>query len=566
MKRYFAFILLCFLNHWNCYGDRIYILNSPGYNTAEVQLINEISSNGHSVVVNSTTFTLPAGFTSTCLDPINGYDWLCFFGNNNFTGLFTEIQSFINEGGKVFYQYEITCCTQASASIASILSGLTGLPIVPNSEPYIGMPDLSAGPGWYASNVGCCAFFVGAAYKGLDGLPPTNQLLASSTYAFSSPPVSVCPNFGVYFATTDFIGTAHKGAITGIGDYNIWHDGGEPFWNGGTTPINPAIVDFFFPDSSTTCYLFPQGCLETYSNPALTLNLGNDTTLCEGDTLVLDATTANATYFWQDTSTGSTLNVTHEGTYWALVLRDCYATSDTINVFFDLLPEVFLGNDTTLCPGDTLTLDATTHDVAFLWGDGSTNPTLTVTEQDSYWVMLTNDCGPSSDTIIVSYSSLPDINLGNDTCICFGETLVLDATIPEATCQWHDHSTDPIYSVTQQGSYWVLVTHRCGTLSDTIAVETKNCNWALYFPNVFSPNGDGNNDILYVRGNGISSGELFIYNRWGEKVFETNDIAEGWDGSFKGKPLDAGVFNYYLKIRLSDGTQQIKKGNVTLIR
>src|SRR5690348_7275319 len=111
MKNIYATLFLSFAIILNCLADRIYIMDSPGYDTAEPQLIAAIAANGHTIVVNNTTLnTLPAGFTSTCVDPVNGFDWLCFFGTDNFAPLLPQIQSFINVGGKVFYQYEVTCC------------------------------------------------------------------------------------------------------------------------------------------------------------------------------------------------------------------------------------------------------------------------------------------------------------------------------------------------------------------------------------------------------------------------------------------------------------------------
>jgi gliding motility-associated-like protein len=88
----------------------------------------------------------------------------------------------------------------------------------------------------------------------------------------------------------------------------------------------------------------------------------------------------------------------------------------------------------------------------------------------------------------------------------------------------------------------------------------------FYVPNIFSPNNDGSNDILFARGTNIKEIEFSIYNRWGELVFETNDINIGWDGKYNSKPCDASVFAYYAKVVFTDGSEQIKKGSITLIR
>jgi len=88
----------------------------------------------------------------------------------------------------------------------------------------------------------------------------------------------------------------------------------------------------------------------------------------------------------------------------------------------------------------------------------------------------------------------------------------------------------------------------------------------IFIPNAFTPNGDHNNDVIYVRGHHIGKLHFIIYDRWGEKVFETTDIRKGWDGTFKGDNVDPDVFVYYLEVDCVDGQKYFKKGNVTLIR
>lgn len=88
----------------------------------------------------------------------------------------------------------------------------------------------------------------------------------------------------------------------------------------------------------------------------------------------------------------------------------------------------------------------------------------------------------------------------------------------------------------------------------------------LFVPNAFSPNGDGNNDFLFVRGKNIVELNFAIYSRWGEKVFETINISEGWDGTFRGEKMESAVFAYYLTLTYADGKTEVKKGNISLIR
>ena len=88
----------------------------------------------------------------------------------------------------------------------------------------------------------------------------------------------------------------------------------------------------------------------------------------------------------------------------------------------------------------------------------------------------------------------------------------------------------------------------------------------VFVPNAFTPNGDGENDVLYVRGRNITDLYFTIFNRWGEKVFETKDLSVGWDGYFRGRVCDPAVYDFYLRYACDGQPGYFQKGNVTLIR
>lgn len=95
---------------------------------------------------------------------------------------------------------------------------------------------------------------------------------------------------------------------------------------------------------------------------------------------------------------------------------------------------------------------------------------------------------------------------------------------------------------------------------------SSEVNASVFVPNVFSPNSDGYNDVLRVRGKGIEKLQFIIFNRWGEKVFETTDLNAGWDGTYKGEPVNLAVFVYVLKGEFKNGKLIDEKGNITLMR
>ncbi|MFQ3576514.1 MAG: gliding motility-associated C-terminal domain-containing protein, partial [Cytophagales bacterium] len=88
----------------------------------------------------------------------------------------------------------------------------------------------------------------------------------------------------------------------------------------------------------------------------------------------------------------------------------------------------------------------------------------------------------------------------------------------------------------------------------------------IYIPNTFTPNNDGNNDLLFVRGLNIIDLLFKVYNNWGEEVFSTTDINQGWDGTFKGRELKSQTLVFTCEATFYDGTKVFKEGNVTLLR
>jgi gliding motility-associated-like protein len=103
-------------------------------------------------------------------------------------------------------------------------------------------------------------------------------------------------------------------------------------------------------------------------------------------------------------------------------------------------------------------------------------------------------------------------------------------------------------------------------IADTVTVFVDIFCGEVFLPNAFSPNGDNQNDVLYVRGACIKDLDFSIYNRWGEQVFHSTDVAVGWNGTWRGVACENAVFTYLIKATLLDGTEKVLKGNVSLIK
>ena len=233
-----------------------------------------------------------------------------------------------------------------------------------------------------------------------------------------------------------------------------------------------------------------------------------------------------------------------------------------------------LGNDTTICWLDSLRLNGehpqATH---YKWQDNSTKTTYTVWQQaGKYWLTVSNMCSKAADTINISYLDNLTVHLGNDTVFCEGDVpLRLNATTLGAiSYQWEDGANSPVYIVEKEGIYIVTVSNACMSVSDTIEVQIKNCTVKFKIPNVFTPNGDGMNDMFVPEltpPENVKDFQMFIYNRWGRLVFSTTNPQTLWSGNNeKGQPCSQGVYYCHLSFKDVSGIEYTHHGSITLIR
>jgi gliding motility-associated-like protein len=163
--------------------------------------------------------------------------------------------------------------------------------------------------------------------------------------------------------------------------------------------------------------------------------------------------------------------------------------------------------------------------------------------------------------------------LGKDTTLCAGQQLLIKANVPKEADSviytWQDGSKDSVFLVTQPGTYWVsaYIEDYKITLTDTITVNYEDCNKPIWIPNSFTPNGDGLNDIfLPVTEAELENYTMLIYNRWGQQIFESHNINKGWDGKYKGKLVELGVYTYRIEATIkATKERKIFNGKVTMV-
>jgi gliding motility-associated-like protein len=327
-----------------------------------------------------------------------------------------------------------------------------------------------------------------------------------------------------------------------------------------TTPCPPGTFSAFFFIDNIELYPVPQN-----------QTISGDSEICLGDTAILTASNG-IFYEWADStnpgyiiSQDTTILVFPAVTTTYLVYGVVDTTSFTVHVKYP--PTVNIGNDTIICDGETLQLNASTPDAIYQWQDMSDDSVFFVQQQGIYWVNVTVNQCTAVDSISIDYYPVPILDFGMDTLLCEDSSLELQAYNPYSTYLWQDNSLYAAYTVSQPGgTYWVELTHPCVKLSDTIVVTFESCNNIVFIPNIFSPNGDGENDILYARGNNISDFHIAIFNRWGGKQFESNDIRDGWNGMHNNNECSNGVYYYVAQIAFSNNTKKILEGSITIVR
>jgi gliding motility-associated-like protein len=192
-------------------------------------------------------------------------------------------------------------------------------------------------------------------------------------------------------------------------------------------------------------------------------------------------------------------------------------------------------------------------------------------------VIYTDGCVKGDNiTLEVCFFDPPVLATADPSTIFIGESTDLFTEFnPDYIYQWEprqffnagdDKNNSATVFVPDTTLFTVFVTNECGCIdsSSVLVNVAKDCE--VFVPKAFSPNGDGSNDVLFVRGFWIDKIEFVIYNRWGQEVFKTNTVGEGWDGRINGVLSTPDVFAYYVKATCRSGEEIVKQGNITLLQ
>ncbi len=347
------------------------------------------------------------------------------------------------------------------------------------------------------------------------------------------------------------------------------------------SPSPAGIYNYFvIATDSNNCSDTAFHSVEIYPLPVFWL--GNDTTLCQGDSLMLDASNPGADYLWSTSDTTQTIYVNATNTYYTVVTdgNSCQYT-DSIDV--DVIPYADATITDILYVCENMTpFDYTAAETGGTWsGTGITNSTngtfdpsaAGVGFHDIYYV-IGGFCG-DADTSVIEVAEVPDILLyvTDENCPDADDGTIVIVASGGQTPYTYLLDTSLVSDTTTMlapGTYLITVIDDRGcldTTSATVNEEDFPCGEVGYYiPNIFSPNGDGDNDELFVRSNYIDEMHFLIYDRFGEKVYESRNPDEGWDGKYNGQPVQSGVYFYVFKADLIDGSYVEDSGNITVVR
>jgi gliding motility-associated-like protein len=298
-------------------------------------------------------------------------------------------------------------------------------------------------------------------------------------------------------------------------------------------------------------------------------------------TVSVSGGTAGYMYLWspsgQTTKTASGLA---SGTYTVTVrdLNNCILVQ-TVTVASSTALTVTTANTAAGCTVSNGTATVMpgngTAPYTFLWNNGQTTPTAIGLGAGTYTVTITdaNGCIASATVTIIIAAGPSATVLATPGTIIIGQQTQLNAS-GGGSYSWAPptglsciNCQNPIATPVTTTDYCVMVTDGNGCRDSaclTIHVDIP-CD-ELFVPSAFSPNNDGHNELVCLRGNCIQAFYFVIYNRWGEKVFETNDQKICWDGTYNGKLENTAVFVYSLNATLISGEKISRKGTINLIR
>jgi gliding motility-associated-like protein len=291
---------------------------------------------------------------------------------------------------------------------------------------------------------------------------------------------------------------------------------------------------------------------------------------CVNDSAFYSLTKSYDSVLWFDGSTNIGIFQRLGGQIGVTVFdKICSKTYSKQIEVIDLQPKII--GQTSLCEGDSTLLLANLNDVLYLWDNGSTDSFIYANRVGKVSLTVEKEGCSFSDSVLISSTPLPmPFDLGKDTVVCLDDKPFIVSplydTASGSTFVWDDNSRNFTRSIFDNGRYYAVAANNCGIVADSITVEFESCDCEVYVPNAFTPNRNGLNDLFLTNSCEVKSFQMLIFDRWGAKIFESDDINKGWDGKIKGDEPYNSVYVVVVNIIYTNGKRLNHKGFVNLIR
>lgn len=375
-----------------------------------------------------------------------------------------------------------------------------------------------------------------------------------------------CDSNSVQFTNTS---TTNQGSLSYYWDFgdgststykNPWHSYSS---TGKTYTVKLKITN-----SPSSCTDSTTTSIQSFKKSAV--GISGDSIFCSGNSVTLKAS-GGGSYLWSTGSADSVITVNTAGKYWLVSSSANGCKSDTLYKTVSLAPSLTFttSGDTAFCEGSNSTLSVSSDAVSYLWNTGSSNSSITVSATGTYTVTGTSKYGcQKSQSFHVKVYPVPSSTFTLSTNSIDNKhnsvTGSVKADSSNVTYLWNlgdstsatGSSFSHSYTVSNSATYYTVsltATNQYGCSS----VSTQGIDVVPFIPNVFSPNGDGIDDVF------MSDMDLQIFDRNGILLYKGSN---GWDGTYNGKNVDPDTYFYLIKYTNSQGQVQNKKGYITLVR